>query len=243
VKQKVAERLERPHYFRQMEKYNLDGPPLLGRLPTPAPLTPQGFRQEMERGGVVVDTSAPPAYGGAHIPGSYSIWLEGLPVFAGWVLSYDQPILLVLDDQHHLEKAVRYLVRAGYDNIAGYLKAGIEAWYNAGYSTEHLYVLTVRELKAKLDRGEELTIVDDRGQDEWDSGHIRGAKHIYVGDIPDRMGDIPIDKPVALICTTGNRATLGASILLRQGCHTVYSVLGSMMAWKAAGYSVTANSR
>lgn len=240
VKHKVAERPERPHYFHQMEKYNLEGPPLLRCLPLPAPLTPAEFREKMERGAVVVDASAPAAFGSAHIKDSYSIWLEGLTVFAGWVLSYDRPILLVLEDQQHLDRAVRYLIRAGYDRISGYLKGGIEGWYNAGFPTEHLQVLTVHELKAKIDSGEELTILDDRGQDEWNEGHIKGAQHIYVGHIQERMTDISRDKPVAMICNVGHRAGLGASILLQEGCCGVYNVLGSMTAWKAAGYPVTA---
>ncbi len=56
----------------------------------------------------------------AHIKGSYSIWLEGLPAYIGWVLTYGKPILLVLECSDHLDKAVRYLVRLGYDNIVGY---------------------------------------------------------------------------------------------------------------------------
>ena len=126
IKYKVAEQAEKPHYFRQMEKYNLEGPPLLGCISLPTPLTPTEFRDEMERGAVVLDTSKPAAFGGAHIKGAYSIWFEGLPVFAGWVLSYDRPILLVLEDRCHLERAVRYLIRAGYDRIIGYLKDGTE---------------------------------------------------------------------------------------------------------------------
>ena len=239
IKYKMAETLERPLYFRQMEKYNMEGPPFLGCLPLPAPLLPADFREEIERGAVVVDTSYPAAFGGAHIKGSYSIWIEGLPVFAGWVLSYDKPILLVLEDQHHLGKAVRYLIRAGYDRIAGYLKGGVEGWYNAGFPVEHLQVLTVHELKAKMDHGEELTILDDRGEDEWNKGHVKGAQHIYVGYIQERMADIPKDKPVAMFCNVGHRAGLGASILLRAGCREVYNVLGSMTAWRAAGYPVS----
>jgi len=239
VKQKIAEKPERPPYFRQMERYNLEGPPLLGCLPLPTPLTPAEFKEEIERGAVVVDTSYPAAFGGAHINGSYSIWLEGLPAFAGWVLSYDKPVLLVLNDQHHLEKVVRYLIRAGYDRIVGYLKDGIEGWYNAGFPVEHLQVLTVHELKAKIDRGEELTILDDRGEDEWNKGHIKGAQHIYVGHIQERMADISQDKPVAMFCNVGHRAGLCASILLREGCREVYNVLGSMTAWKAAGYPIS----
>jgi hydroxyacylglutathione hydrolase len=144
-----------------------------------------------------------------------------------------------LDDQHHLEKAVRYLIRAGYDRIVGYLKGGIEGWYNAGFPVEHLQVLTVHELKSKLDRGSELTILDDRSEREWNEGHVKGALHMYVGHIKDRLADIPKDKPVATFCNVGHRAGLGASILLREGCREVYNVLGSMTAWKAAGYPIS----
>jgi hydroxyacylglutathione hydrolase len=84
-----------------------------------------------------------------------------------------------------------------------------------------------------------LTILDDRAQDEWDEGHIKGAQHIYVGHIHERMADIPKDKPVAMFCNVGHRAGLGASILLREGCCAVHIVLGSMTAWRAAGYPVT----
>jgi len=240
IQYKLAERLERPPYFRQMEKYNLEGPPLLGCIPSPPPLTPIEFSREMERGAVVIDSSAPAAFGGAHVKGSHSIWLEGLTVFAGWVLHYDKPILLVLEDQSHLEKAVRYLIRAGHDKIAGYLKDGIAGWYNAGLPIERLQLLTVHELKAKIDRGDHLTVLDVRGQDEWDAGHIENAQHIYVGHLQERQVDIPRDRPVVVICNVGHRAGLGASMLLRQGWREVYSVVGSMKAWEAAGYPVYA---
>jgi hydroxyacylglutathione hydrolase len=239
INRKVAEQPERPYYFRQMEKYNLEGPPLLGCMPLPSPLTPAEFKQEMERGAVVVDASEPAAFGGAHIKGGYSVWLEGLPVFAGWVLSYDRPILLVLEDEAHLDKAVRYLIRAGYDQVTGYLKEGTEGWYNAGFPVESLPLLSVHQLKSKLDRGEELLVLDTRGQDEWDSGHIKGALHIYVGYLEQRLAEVPGDKPVAVICNVGHRAGLGASILLRAGYKQVSNVLGSVKAWVAAGYPVT----
>lgn len=241
IKYKVAEQPEKPHYFRQMEKYNLEGPPLLGCRPLPPPLTPTEFRDEMERGAVVVDTSEPAAFGGAHIKGAYSIWLGGLPVFAGWVLSYDSPILLVMEDQCHLERTVRYLIRAGYDWIAGYLKEGTEGWYNTGFPTENLPLLSVHQLKDKIDRGEELIVLDARGRDEWAWGHIKGALHIYVGHLEQRLVEVPKDKPVAVICNVGHRAGLGASILLRAGYPKVYNVLGSIKAWLAAGFPLTTN--
>ncbi|OGN97313.1 MAG: MBL fold metallo-hydrolase [Chloroflexi bacterium RBG_13_51_36] len=239
VKHKLAEKPEMPHYFRQMEIYNLEGPPLLGCLPLPSPLTPAEFKQEIDKGAVVVDTSEPAAFGGAHIKGAYSIWLEGLPIFGGWVLPYDKPILLVLEDQSHLERAVRYLIRAGYDQIVGYLRHGTEGWYNAGFPTESLPLLSVHQLKSRLDRREELVVLDTRGQDEWESGHIAGALHIYVGYLEQRLAEVPKGKPIAVICNVGHRAGLGASILLRAGCPSVHNVLGSVKAWIAAGFPVT----
>ena len=241
VRYKVAEKPEKPDYFRQMEKYNLEGPPLLRCMPLPAPLTPVEFRREMEKGAAMVDTSEPAAFGGAHIKGAYSIWLEGLPAFAGWVLSYDNPILLVLEDQAHLDRAVRYLIRAGYDRIAGYLRDGTEGWYNTGFPTESLPLLSVHQLKSMLDRREELLVLDTRGQDEWDSGHIKDSLHIYVGHLQQRLAEVPKDKPVAVICNVGHRAGLGASILLRASYPRVYNVLGSVRAWIAAGFPVTSD--
>jgi hydroxyacylglutathione hydrolase len=236
IKFKKEQKLEMPSYFRQMEKYNIEGAPLLGCLPIPMPLTPDEFKAEIGRGAVVVDTSYPASFSSAHIHDSYSIWLGGLSVFAGWVLPYDKPILLVLEDQSHLERAVRYLVRVGYDNIIGYLKDGMRSWSNAGFDTEHLNLLTVQELKTKLDKNETLNVVDARTSEEWGSGHIKGSRNIYVGHIPAEMGDLSWQRQVVILCNVGFRASLGASVLLREGCRKVYNVLGGMTAWKAAGY-------
>ena len=235
---KLAEHHERPPYFRMMERYNLEGPSLLGGLPNPSPLSPREFQRQMELGAVVVDTRMPSAFGGAHIKGSYSIWLSGLPSFAGWVLPYDKPILLVLEDRADLEDAVRYLVRLGYDRIAGYLRGGVETWYIEALPVEHLGLLTVDELKKRLDRGDDLLTLDVRGEGEWDDGHIEGALHIYVGHLQERLKEVARGRPIATICSVGNRASLGSSILRREGYREVYNVLGGMTAWRAAGYPV-----
>ncbi len=236
MRYKAAERPERPPYFEVMEKYNQYGPPPLQCLPEVPPLSPGEFKSEMDKGALVVDTSLPAAFGGAHIKGSYSIWLEGLSTFAGWILPYDKPILLVLEDQDHLEKAIRYLIRLGFDKIAGFLKGGIEGWYDAGFQTESLPLLSVHQLKEMLDRKENLTVLDARRQDEWNSGHIEGAMHVFVGHVENKLEEIPRDRPVAVLCSVGHRAGIAASILLRTGYPMVYNVLGSVTAWRNAGF-------
>lgn len=239
IKFKIAEHHERPPYFRKMEQYNLKGPPLLGHIPNPSPLSPKESQKQIKLGAVVVDTRAPPAFGGAHIRGSYSIWLNRLSAYGGWVLPYDKPILLVLEDEENLDKAIRQLIRLGYDQIAGYLRGGIGAWYKASLPVEHLGLLTVQELKKRLDRGDNLVLLDVRDKDEWDDGHIEDAFNIYFGNLEDRLDEVPEDLPIAVICDVGNRGSLGASILRREGYGEVYNVLGGMSAWKKAGYNVT----
>ncbi len=239
IKYKIAEKLERPPYFRQVESYNLAGLSLREGMPLPAPLTPGEFRAEIEKGALVVDTRGPAAFGGVHIEGAYSIWLEGLPNFAGWVLPNAKPLLLVIEDQAQLKTAVSYLFRIGYDRISGYLKGGIESWYNAGYPIQSLGLLSVHQLKNALDKGEEMFLLDTRGQEEWESGHIDDALHIYIGHLEERLSEVPRDKTVAVYCASGHRAGLGASILLRAGYPRVYNVPGSIRAWMAAGFPVT----
>jgi hydroxyacylglutathione hydrolase len=238
VKHKMSEDPETPPYFKRMEQDNLCGPALLGNLPVPLALQPEEFNNKIKEGAIVLDTRDPSSYGGAHIAGAYSIWLEGLPSFAGWVLPYDQPLVLVADNEQYLEKAVRYLVREGYDNIAGYLKGNIENWYSAGLPIESLKLISANDLKAMLDRGEDMTVLDVRKQKEWEEGHIEGAMHIFVGHLMDQLSQIPKEKATVVHCSAGFRSGLAASILLRAGYSDLYNVAGGINAWISSGLPI-----
>ncbi|MFW6150424.1 MAG: rhodanese-like domain-containing protein, partial [Chloroflexota bacterium] len=239
VRYKLEEHQERPPYFRMMERYNLEGPPPVGGVRVPPALAPAEFRREMEAGATVVDMRQPSAFGGSHLKGSYSVWLDGLSTFAGWVLSYESPVLLVAGSGSEVEPACRQLSRLGYDRVVGYLKRGVEEWYSAGLPVEHLILMSVQELRHSLERGEELTVLDVRGLDEWQRGHIEGARNIYVGHLEERLGEVPRDKAVVVMCSSGWRGGLGASILLRAGYPNVMNVLGGFGAWKALGFPAT----
>ncbi len=243
VRFKVAERLERPPYFGKMEEYNLEGPKLLLKLPDPPALSSAEFKKWIDQGAQVVDTREPSAFGGSHINGSYSIWMEGLPGYAGWLLSYDKPILLVLENRKQLEIAVSYLIRLGYDRIEGHLCAGAEAcglesWYTAAHPIDHLGLLSVQELKKRLDHSDNLIVLDVRTDKEWREDHIKNSLHVYVGILEERLDLVPDDKAVAVICSVGNRGSLASSILKREGRREVFNVLGGMMAWQKAGYQL-----
>jgi hydroxyacylglutathione hydrolase len=86
-----------------------------------------------------------------------------------------------------------------------------------------------------MDRNE-ISLVDVRSPNEREKGYIEGAERIYVGHLMDEAERLIRCKPIASICSVGNRSGLGASILKKAGFQEVYNVLGGMMAWENLGY-------
>jgi hydroxyacylglutathione hydrolase len=225
-------------YFKKMEEYNLKGAPLLKTRKKAKPMLPLEFKKTIEEGAVIIDTREPAPFGGAHIKDSYNILLEGLPLWTGMILSYDTDILLIVDGYQELEVADKYLLRLGYDKIKGYLVGGIVSWYSASFPTESAPLLTVDQLKERIESENEIVVLDVRNKREWKNGHIEGAINIYIGNLEDKLDILPKDKPIATLCGNGTRASFGASILRKKGFKEVYSVLGSMKAWNKANYPV-----
>ncbi len=228
----VAQENERPPYFRRMEKINLRGAPSFESLPLPRPLSPREFSQNASDG-VVVDTRMELGYGAAHIPGSLSIWLEGLPSFAGWFVPYDTPLFLVNETGNPMQ-AVRYLSRIGYDEVVGYLAGGMLSWHMTGYESDETLMVTVQNLCKKLDREKNLWLLDVRsGEEVKKAGEIPGAHQIHVTQIPQHVMDIPKNQTVYVFCGSGLRSMLAASYLQREGCRKVVVVLGGLSGWNS----------
>ena len=235
VAYKVAEKHQTPPYFKKMEEYNLTGPPPLGALPDPRAMKPSEFDEKAKKGAFIVDVRSPVAFGGAHIAGSFSLPPSRLSN-AGWVLTYDKPILLVAENSEALDFAVRNLWRLGFDKIEGYLAGGLEAWYKEGLPIAKVELITVQDLKKWIDSKERVTVVDVRRESEWIEGHIKGSKHIYVGQLEKQTHKLPRHNPIVVTCKTGNRSSFGASVLLRAGFDRVYNCLGGIDAWSKSGF-------
>ncbi len=227
----VTEKLERPPYFKKMEKMNVEGPPILGGLPVPSPLSPGEFEGKMEKS-QVLDTRMELCFNSGHIPGSLSIWLDGVPNFAGWFLSYDEPILLV-NEGNNPTQVVRYLVRLGFDDFAGYLSEDMLGWHMAGKRSESIDTVTVQEMCNLLDEGETGWILDVRSEDEVREAEIVGANHIHVTQLLENLDRIPEDKNIYIFCGSGLRSTIAASILKRRGWENVTIILGGVKGWNS----------
>jgi hydroxyacylglutathione hydrolase len=227
-----------PPYFHQMEQYNKDGAPVLGRLPQLHPLGTARVLQLMNAGAQVLDIRSPTAFAAGHIPGSLSIWRDGIPSFAGWFLDYEHPVVLIDDFNLGLETVARRLVRLGYDDLAGYLAGGFPAWYKAAQEVAAIGACSVQQLSERL-QAESPFILDVRDIRNYHAvGHIRGAHHRYVGELPRHLSEIPRNDPIVVYCDAGWKGSLAASYLAKNRFRQITNVLGGMQAWKRAGFRI-----
>lgn len=87
-------------------------------------------------------------------------------------------------------------------------------------------------------RNTDHALIDVRSAAEWASGHAPKAMHIPVGDIARRMREIPENKPVVVVCASGNRSAMAATALAKKGYNPVFNFAGGMGAWRSAGLPV-----
>ncbi len=171
----------------------------------------------------------------AHIPGAYSIWLDGLGTYPGWIAEYSKPIYLVLERDDEVNKAATYLYRIGFDNVKGYICGGFQPWLEHASDLEFIGLLVPDALAGMIAAGT-IDVLDVRTDAEWREGRIKESKHIYIGELERRVNEVSKERAVACICSTGMRASMAASILKRAGVKTVYNVLGGIEAWKKKDY-------
>jgi hydroxyacylglutathione hydrolase len=136
---------------------------------------------------------------------------------------------------------VRCLLRVGFDQIEGFLEGGVDAWEGRGYEFAGVEAISVHDLARRLRAGERPFVLDVRTEQEWKSGHIEGARHIHGGLLQDRIHEVPRDRAVAVVCGSGYRASIAASVLRRAGYEEVSNVIGGMSAWTNADLAVSTN--
>jgi hydroxyacylglutathione hydrolase len=228
-----------PDSYARMKAFNAAGPPILNGLPGLKPVSVDQFHAAIkgaagEPAPVVIDLRDQVSFGASHIPGSFGIGAgSSVSTWASWVVPYDRPLWLVSSREEDIEPAVRSLVRVGLDDVRGYLEGGMDAWIAAGGEQAHTPQISPAELAARL-HNPGLHVLDVRSDQEWDEGHIEGAQHIMAGDLPARLSDVPADGALVVVCGTGYRSTVAASILERAGRASVINLSGGMAAWEMA---------
>lgn len=233
---KVSEHHEQPPYFRTMEKLNLEGGSAIREPLTPPPIGVERFA-ELSDTAVVVDVRSASAFLGAHVPGSIAIPSGMIAAFAGWLLEPEDELVLVAEDAAQARDAARHLARIGFDLVLGFLEPSLVGWAAQGEAFSALPIVDARTVRDRLKTGrDDWILLDVRESDEVESARIEGAKHAFVGRLPNTVGEFDAGAAYTVMCGSGARATIAASLLLRAGIDRIDLFLGSMGAWRQAGF-------
>lgn len=218
---------DRPAYFSHSVQVNLVGAPPLSSLPSLRPLTEEDVKAAAARGASVIDTRSAPFFGAGHFPGSLSIGLGSnlFSTWAGFFVPFDKPIALLVGSPESARRARLELARIGFDNIIGFTEA------DSLSRTRQLSQLGVDELHFALKRGEAPRLVDVRTAGEYEAEHIEGALHMPLPTVPRRLNELPKNDTVAIICGSGYRSSIAASLLSIAGFTRVQNVMGGMGAY------------
>jgi rhodanese-related sulfurtransferase len=206
-----------PTYYREMAPINRAGPVVVGHLPGTPLIGPDALRAAVAGGAHVVDGRSRTQYAAGHIPGSLNIELaDSFASYVGWFVPFGASIVLVLPEPlaDSIETAATDLFRIGYDHIIGALDGGLEAWVGGGGTLGRYPVTTGAATRDEVAGGARPLLLDVRYPYEWrDDGSVPDAIELSIGDLAGRLDTLPRDAPITVMCKSGSRAAIAASML------------------------------
>lgn len=217
-----------PAYYAHMGPANREGPTAL-RIEDVPELEPDAVAAHLEDGGAVLDGRDREIFAAGHIPGSIGIELgTSFAPWAGWLLPFNVPVVVVLEAHQDPIEAATELSRIGFERVVGVL-IGTEGWQAVHRPLASFRTASIDELTAAMAEDQALQVVDVRDPQEWKAGHIAGSVHHYVPQLLEGLPtDIDPDRPVWLVCRTGNRSTIAAGLVERLGAMPVVVTKGGI---------------
>jgi hydroxyacylglutathione hydrolase len=213
--------------------------PLVTAGPQLFPLAPLQVERARDDGALLVDVRTPYQFDDAHVPGAVCIPIVevGFGTKLAWVADHDQTIVLIGRDDADAAQAASLAAAIGLRNIGGFLHGGMTSWRIEDKEVESIERVDVDALHERRD---EVQILDVREQAEWDDVHIPGSIHIPYHDIHGVPDELDAERPVAVICASGRRSVVAASLLQRYGRKDVIHVVeGGVGTWARKGYEAS----
>jgi hydroxyacylglutathione hydrolase len=230
----LTDQPEPPLYFATMKRLNKAGPPVLGVLPEPRPLSARDVASLLRRPETqFLDTRADrQAFFAGHLPGAFYAPLDkSFATVVGSLLDPALPIVLFADEDR-LEEAVRALVRIGYDRVEGWTPLRtIDELRSQGVTLNTIESIDMAEFERRR-ATQAPAVLDVRGAAEYAARHVPGAVNIAHTRLRARGADLPTADPVYVHCKSGARAAVSAAFLARQGRQVVH-VDGDFVEWRA----------
>ncbi len=209
-----------PAYYAHMGAANTAGPGAAD-LTRPAPAAAADIAARIAAGEWVVDLRSRRAFAAGHVSGSLSFeHSDSFTNYLGWLIPWGTPLTLLGETPGQVAAAQRDLVRIGIDRLAGAATGGPGDWAG-GEPLASFPVGSFAELAA-VRHHRPVAVLDVRRALEWAGGHIAGAVHIPLQDLPGRLAEVPAGE-VWVHCRSGYRAFVAASLLQAAG-HPVVAI-------------------
>jgi hydroxyacylglutathione hydrolase len=150
----------------------------------------------------------------------------------------DKDLLVVSDSFKEAEETNVWLRRVGHGSCCG-LSGWRYGWLGYQKDTKPIHVtqISAEDLHDMVTGSSKFVLLDVRASNEFEDSHIEGAINIPVADLRERHTELNKEDTIILICSSGNRSSLGVSILSQHGFKNLYNVAGGMTGYSAAGYA------
>ena len=236
----LAGQSEPPRYFAQMKRINKKGAPRVEAYRSPPRLDPESALNVVESGAVVVDLRRSSEFAKGFVPGV--ITLPGGLAFLRWagtLLPYDRPIYLLGGYESEVAAGVRDLALIGIDDVRGWAVTStvLMGWAHRHLDPEKIVEVSFAEALRRIEGGAGV-LLDVRETDEYRTGHAPGAVHIPLGHLTNRMGELPVDRPIAAHCASGSRSPTAISLLRRAGFTHLANIAGGYAEYATTGLPV-----
>jgi hydroxyacylglutathione hydrolase len=242
VEQALANLGPQPPNFQAI--VDLNRGPLLTTGAEVLSLSPRQIELRRSEGALVVDVRTDLQFDEAHIPDAVCIPMltAGFGSKLAWVADRERDIVLVGRDDDDGHRAAELAVAIGLRRLAGFLGGGMTSWRQERRPTDRTPRVSIEDLPARVANDPDLQILDVRDPHEWNEGHIPGSTLTTWHDITELPGGLHPDKPIAVICTSGQRAATAASLIRRCGAWSVLHVIdGGVPKWGRLGHPLVTN--
>lgn len=228
-----------PQYFPINAKINKEGYDSLDAVLSKGlqPLSVEQFKEKIGQGVLILDTRNSGVFSSGFVPGSVSIGLDGrFAEWAGSILSFNQPMILVTEPGKEKESIVR-LARVGFDKMEGYLNGGYASWQEAGEPIDMIIDVEADEVAMDISFDPNMVILDVRKTTEYADGHIKEAINIPLNELtdPGSMTNLDDHHNIYVHCAGGYRSIIASSLIKRQGIHNIRNILGGYGKLKELG--------
>jgi glyoxylase-like metal-dependent hydrolase (beta-lactamase superfamily II)/rhodanese-related sulfurtransferase len=183
---------------------------------------------ESSGGATVLDVRTARDFATGHIEGAFSVPFAGskFATKSAFVLTSDEPVVIHASSPDEATRAGRGLNAVGLFELRGYV--------TRPDSVEKMEPVALDELE-RLMAEDSVEVLDVREKDERDEGYIVGTRHMPYRIVRKCIDDLRGERPVVTICTTGNRATIAASVLQAAGIDARPVLGGGVQDWADRG--------